>query len=279
MKKTILNKIGIHDKVIKIYTKEILVDNYSYTPASHWYPHPPCFIPLFVGDNATHKGILYHWFIDRQKVYAEYSPKWGYIEETARTDQQFLMLIPYKWIEIDGELTNFTQELGLKLGFSLNDLRNMLETNKKSINSSNSYPFISIEKFFNQENTPLTYLKDTSDYKGDFPSSEIHLIEKNISLASSYEICNPDFLKDINQLPAWLNPNSDKKHLFDDFFEKAEFGKAWLTLNSTGWKYHEVAEKLVTLAEKTNNPVHMLIAENWIERWKNSNYKGADYAY
>jgi hypothetical protein len=92
----IINTLSIIDADLKklIYQKVKIpnLDDYN-SLSDYWYPRPPCFIPLFLGSGASHKGVVNHFFCDRKPTFAKYSLEKGLITEIARNSKPWITLI------------------------------------------------------------------------------------------------------------------------------------------------------------------------------------------
>jgi hypothetical protein len=269
-----IDRIGIIDssvkKLIKHEIKIPYLDHYN-SLSDYWYPHPPCFIPLFLGYGASYKGLIHHFFCDRKDTFAEYSIENGFITEIARSSKQWITLIVLEMIMLkeglNKDIINFCQqivysdyeavdEFTLDYGDDPKEFKNLVHL---------------------QENTPSKYTLDVSEYNGDFPSTLSAINPAQIENGSIFEIAVPEKLGEINNLPLWLNNAEDKPTLFDDYLNKNMLKEAWFTLNSKGWKLKDVATALEGLVLKTDNELFHIVAKNWINQWKKSNDPAASY--
>jgi len=265
----------------------LLVENLNLLPNYFLYvrpltnmkvPTPPAFIPMTdSGEFGINKqGIIKHWFTRREVIYTTiYSGSINYIEE-ARRFETFITKLFLDWLMIEEEVTP-----------EMEKMVNLLAYDR----------FDEVYKFFEQYGHNLCYIKklkyyirlDTTsntitpfeneeillNYSGDFPTSSKGFVSiENLNQASSFEIHEntQNIVKSLKDVPPWLDLNLSKKYLFDRYIEEKKFDKAWLTLNSTGWKLADVANGLELLAQKTNDSDFNILTEQWIKSWRDSFY-------
>jgi hypothetical protein len=270
----IIDKIGIIDADLKkLINRQIeipYVDDYK-NLSDYWCPHPPCFIPLFLGYGASYKGVIHHFFSDTKDTFTEYFLEQGFISEIARNSKQWVTLIVLKMIMskdgLNDEIINFCKQVNyteyeeidqftLDYGDALGEFKNLIHL---------------------KENTPSRYIKNISHYNGDFPSTLSELNPSQIATASIFEIASPEKLGDIHSLPLWLDSTVDKQKLFRDYLNKNMLKEAWFALNSKGWKLKDAANALEEIANKTDDELFYLVAKNWINGWNRSNNQEGIY--
>ncbi|ROM43525.1 hypothetical protein BK648_16535 [Pseudomonas poae] len=66
------------------------------------------------------------------------------------------------------------------------------------------------------------------------------------------------------QLPAWFDPDREKKTLFESFLQAGRLDHAWLTLNSTGWSITDARQALVALQTRSNDRGFDAVVEYWL---------------
>lgn len=277
--KEILEQLKLDKQVIQIFEQKIDVAelNSSYSPADYWYPHPPCFIPVFIGYGVQYKGVIKHWFCKRKEVFAQYLVESQYLLEIGRNSKQIFIQIIYELIELEGDLSDEILQIGEKLDLNENELNRILDFLFKN-GGALIPPFGELDNF--GMNIPLTYVPNLSDYNGDFPSSEKLLVKDNLENACGFEIADRASLQDNGTVPIWLISDADdKKEMFNEFYSQGKLKEAWLTLNSPGWEFEDVAKYLKQIADSANDNLFYKIAENWIAGWKASDFtdKGLGY--
>ena len=271
----IAEKLNIDKRIIKLVRKEIFLPNYidDLKPTTdYWYPHPPCLVPLFLGHGASYKGVVKHFFCDRESPFVEYFLEDGYISEIARNADQFITLLVLRMIIIKDSLTSDIIDFCKKIDYAQYD-----DIDQFTLDYGDEPQEFKNLVFFNTER-PFKYIKELNDYNGDFPSS-LSILNKNFYLKSAAyaEIAATEKLAEIEDLPPWLIESKNKKDLFDLYFTKNQLKEAWLTLNSKNWLLKDVADCLEKLRSKTNDDLFTLIADNWIDGWKNSTFLNGKY--
>ncbi len=260
----IIDKLGITGSLRKLILQEIqipILDDYN--PVNkYWYPHPPCLIPLFLGYGASYKGMIHHFFCDRKNTFIEYYLENGYISEIARNKEQLFTLLILKMITIKESLSDEIIDFCNKINYT-----KMNEVDEFSIKYGDNPKDFKNLVYYN-ENTPFIYVKDINDYDGDFPSSLTILNHKQINNSCEFEISNKELLNKIPDIPKWLRNEQNKKELFQQYISENKLKEAWLTLNSKGWLLKDVAESLEALKVKSNDTLLQLVADNWIDKWK-----------
>lgn len=270
----IIDKISIIDADLKkIINHEVKIpyqDDYN-NLSEYWYPHPPCLIPLFLGYGASYKGVVQHFFCNRKNTFGEYFLEQGFISEIARDSKQWITLMVLKMIMVkeglNDEIINFCKEVNyidyeevdeftLDYGDDPSEFKNLI---------------------YVKDNTPSRYLKDISEYNGDFPSTLSAINSLQIQSASAFEIAVPEKLDQIPDVPLWLNNTTDKQKLFEDYLSKDMLKEAWFTLNSKGWKLNDVAAGLEELAIKTEDELFHLVTKNWLNGFRKSNNQEGSY--
>ena len=270
----IVSKIDIIDENLKrLIFREVkipLVDDYN-SINNYWYPHPPCLMPLFLGYGSSYKGVVNHFFCNRKNTFVEYNLENSYITEIARTSKQWITLLILNMITInDGvsdEIINFCSQV------NFNQLKEVDQYSIDYGDDPNNF-----DKLINLNiDTPAKYIKEIVNYTGDFPSTLSTLTTLNVQDSSLFEIVEKEDLKDIDNLPIWLDINTNKVENFNQFISNDQLKEAWFTLNSKGWLLKDVAVGLKIMKEKTDNELFHLIAENWINGFENSTFLKVGY--
>mgnify|MGYP000654154380 CR=1 FL=1 len=270
----ILTNLNIDKRIIRLCRGDIDIPyiSSSYNQVTdYWYSHPPALIPLFIREGASYYGLLKHWFTNRKPTYIKYDLEWKYMLEYARNPDQLitLMILNMDMVaeEITEEILKFAQEIGYPNPQDIDDFAEEYGDNP-----------LHIEKLkFLKDDTPLIYVNNLNDYTGEYPSSERLFNAKALPNSCSYEIADVNYISGLENTPEWLNPHSNKKELFGSYINENELGKAWLTLNSTGWKLNDVAVALRQLVDLSNDATFHLVAKNWIGGWEKSTFSDGQY--
>lgn len=64
--------------------------------------------------------------------------------------------------------------------------------------------------------------------------------------------------------PKWLEIDSSKRDLFDEYIACGNLGQAWLTLNSSGWLIEDARDALTRLGEMAKDSIFDQLVEAWI---------------
>lgn len=264
----ILQKLNLDTRLEKLVKRDVKIpaylDDFNRVD-DYWYPHPPCLIPVFLGHGAAYKGVINHFFCDRENSYVEYNLEHGFISETARTFDQFLTSIVLKMIIIEDDLTPSIIDFCKSLNY--NEYKAVDQFALDYGDDPQEFKYL---VFFDTQ-MPFKYLDSMTTYDGDYPSSLTILnTAGKLHYASAYEIAVPEKLLDVKQLPSWLLSSNDREKQFYDYLADDKLMEAWFTLNAKGWRSENVAKGLQILAEKANDELLNLVADNWIDGWKKS---------
>lgn len=269
--KKIAHHLGLSDTFIKIVSGEVETpDTKSYYEnlSVFWYQHPPCFIPLFVGYGASYKGLVHHFFCGRKTTFAEYILELGYFYEIARNEKQLITLMILAMISIEDEITDEIRKFCKEINYSDDDLNEVYDYYEEY---GDDLKHVEELGYFVDE-LPFKYIENIDDYNGDFPSSIYTINKTQIKNACQFEFSSIDRLielgMNIDSIPDWLKDNTNKKALFKQYLVENKLKEAWFTLNSKDWYLKDVAEALELFKQKTNDTLFHLVADNWIERWK-----------
>lgn len=275
MLRDIIHKLKIDPRIEKLIFKEVelprFLDDFN-SLNEYWYPHPPCFIPLFLGHGASYKGINNHFFCERKVTYTEFFLENGYISEIARDSNQFIALIILKMIIIKDGVTEDIISFCDSVGFADYEI-----IDKFSIEFGDD-PKNFEKLIYFKEKLPFKNIKNLEDYNGDFPSS-LTILNANLENAALFEIAPTESLNEVGNFPLWLEINNEINNVdvFQDYLSKNLLKEAWLLLNKKGWLLKDVAACLEDLKVKANDELFNLVADNWIEGWKKSTFLDGNY--
>lgn len=268
--KHFLAKLNVDNRIIKLIKKEVSLPNYIddlNSVSDYWYPHPPCLIPLFLGHGASYKGIVNHFFCDRENTYVEYFLELGFLSEIARNADQFLTLIALRMIITKDELTDEIIEF-----CKLNNLEEYKAIDEFVVDYGDDPQEFDHLVYF-KGNRPFKYLKTIDGYRGDFPSSLFILnTKKHLENAAFKEIAPIALLDQLEERAPWLTGKQSGKELFQNYLNNNQLKEAWLTLNGGGWLLSDVANALEQLKLKIKDELFTAVADHWIAGWKNSTF-------
>lgn len=229
-----------------------------------FYAFPPVLLPIFEDNGGpVLRGLIRHWFVQRDTVYVKFLLEAGMFLEAGRNAQQVIadMILQMDMVKeaITPEIASFAEEVGFDNPQAIDDFAEEY--------GDNPADYHRLEIF--ARDLPLSYAPDLNAYKGDFPAAERLVNTPQLEKACAFEA---DASPDIPGVdwPVWLIEDTDKQKLFDQFFKEKAFDKAWLTLNSRGWKIADAIIALQRLQAVEQDPLFHLISENWIQGWKDA---------
>ena len=277
----LLNEIKVNEKYLLFiknldYTPEWLFEFQPYTIMQ--IPTPPAFIPTMDSSDSrlNKKGIIKHWFQEREVIYTTIDiERCKTYKEEARTFETFITKVLFDWIMVEEELTLDIKKFADLMQYD--QLDNVYAFFKKYQDLPCLYAselqYFNRLRSFKPSITPIEYIEYITHYTGNFATSSKGFVNvSGIYTATTFEI--QDVAKPIvdrlKNLPDWLKKGANQKYLFDQYVEKNELDKAWLTLNSTGWKLDDVANALEILTKETDETGFDTMVEYWMQNWKNS---------
>lgn len=227
----------------------------------YFYPFPPALLPIFEDNGGpVLRGILRHWFVQRDTVYVEFLIEAGMFLETGRNAKQVLadMILQMDMVKeaLTPEIIAFAEAVGFDNPQAIDEFAEEFGDDPAKFHKMPIFA----------DDLPLSYAPDLSAYKGDFPSSESLLNRAQIQKACAFEVA-ADYEQD---WPEWLNRKSDKKIVFAKYLSNNELDKAWLTLNSRGWTIADAIIALEQLRKHEQDPVFQLMVDNWIKGWEDA---------
>jgi hypothetical protein len=232
-----------------------------------WYGYPPALIPIWSdGSSPSYLGIWKHWFIEREMTYVEtYLESGCRSTEIARTeDQLFSYVIILAITAHDGispGIVDFAKRTGVN---------NLDEIDQLTLDiGDNTRGFSRLPQFASK--TPLEMITEAKKYDGEFPSEQDSLTLPWAEKTCSFEYKEQSLVnwpKNVEK-PAWLAGQGRLERIFDEMLAVGDFGKAWLTLNSTGWKFSEAVTAIRRLASAAGDESFSLLASAWVENAEN----------
>lgn len=289
MKKKLLDHLNI-SPVLKDHCYNLTTDNFdeylffdgigynSTQGQSYHYPHKPFLVPLLL--NWDWPGTLcyaIHFFLKRQPSFVLRYHDNSF--ETREIAFNFKQLVAYYTI-LSRELNLFKAAGGVhnrvkELGFGF------YEDIDKFIGEYGVFTEEAYHLDFFRENLPIESCKYPKDYTGSAFANDTFYVKNNIYEVCTYEVNKVTFFNEIREqlkadFPKWLTPKINQQELFDSYYAKNELDKAWLSLNSYGWGLKDTAWALDQLKKKTNDKTFHLVADNWVDEWKKSDYAQND---
>lgn len=226
-----------------------------------WYVYPPALTPIWSdGSGPTYIGYWQHWFVDREPCFVKlYVDCQCMTYEIARTPAQLLAVIAMMAMSVDDGITPQLEQFANAVGLDC-----LAELDALSLKSGDDPKgFAELELF--RTLTPLDSVPGNgAPYTGDFPDPA------NASRAwwnssCSFEVVHRDMhVPPGVELPAWFDPQQDKKALFEGFLAAERLDCAWLTLNSTGWSIADARRAIVQLQVKAGDEAFDRVVAAWL---------------
>jgi hypothetical protein len=235
-----------------------------------FYPYPPAFLPIFVDDgNPSMTGILKHWFLERDTVLVNYYLETGGFSEKARNGQQFIADLLLRMDMLEDGLTPEIIEFASDMDYP--DIQAIDDHAEEYGDIPSEFYHLKIIG----TDPPLSYAPDLEHYKGDYPASDYLLNHYQLHKACSMEV--PKDWASKTQLPVWMDKTQNKQQLFEEYLKANELDKAWLTLNSSGWRIGAAIQGLTQIKAKTPDPLFQQIADFYISGWQSANRLHLNY--
>jgi hypothetical protein len=259
--KAALEALALPDTLLACAEGRISPPIFTLDTPAQWYGFPPALIALWSsGSRPFYIGYWKHWFIDREPCFVKMYVACGHMTvEIARTHAQLMGVLAMMSIGVeDGvtpELEQFAQAVGL-------DWLPALEA--QSLKTGDAPQGFANVALFSQK-TPLESIVDgAAPYTGDFPNP-LDSVRDWWETSCSFEILDrPMPMPASGQLPAWFDPDREKKPLFDDYLRAGRLDYAWLTLNSTGWSITDARQALVALQARADDRGFDAVVAYWL---------------
>lgn len=246
----------------EIALRTLEVPFYTDTPFNA-YGFVPALIPLWATDSPSYTGYWKHWFApQRQPTFVEVYVRDEYrATEIARDFTQLTQRVSLTALTIEDAITPEIQKFALQVGLSSTDLTDIAVLAQAS--GDDDTALLNLPAF--ARNAPLTcYFSQTQAYAGDFPHDAMILTEQAL-----LSICTFETSEKLNAriqasafAPPWFT-TTDQPLLFTDLLKKGDLCGAWMSLNSTGWRFTEAKEALRQLGKQSSVPGFDLLVDAW----------------
>ncbi|OLF07369.1 hypothetical protein BLA60_27765 [Actinophytocola xinjiangensis] len=234
-----------------------------------WYGYPPAMIPYRSNDSGwSYDGLWMHWFVPRSPVFVTTSREDGDLaSETCRTEDQLVARTIVDAIVGNDGIDDTISTIATRLGVGTDDLRRFDE---HTIQHGDDPDMLGeLREFQNEIPRELVLAKDQHDnaaavYDGQFPLGG----PRPHTCLFEY---GPDDLTGLDEVPPWLDRESDKQAVFEEHLGAGDLGTAWLALNSTGWTPGQATWALNALMRHApQNPTFHRVAQTWIDQAQRS---------
>ena len=254
--------LGLPDAARAIAFRTLEVPFYTDTPFDG-YGFVPALIPLWATDSPAYTGYWKHWFTPlRQPVFVEIDlDRGGPPQEIARSVRQMAYRMVFEAIISEDALTPTVRTFAAAVGLSPVEVETLDALNETGYDAAQllQLPLFRIDP-------PLDCLNgDFAVYQGDFPHESMALTEQVVRQLCTSEVSDT-LRRRICALPfapPWFTAAAQRP-VFDTLLEQGDLSGAWLSLNSTGWRYLDAKAAISRLAARANQADFSLLAEAWI---------------
>ena len=226
------------------------------------YGFPPALLPLW-STGAIYHGYWKHWFSPRSLALVEMDvAQKRQTHEVARNFPQLIREMTLFDVSWNEEIRPAVRDSARQTGISDQELVQMEEV----VAASGDHPsgWLLLPGF--AENPPRPCVSEGTEYYGDFPFHGMALTEQNVRLLCTFEVDEP-LSREITGLsfaPPWFLTDKQPP-VFERLLQAGDYSGAWMSLNSTGWRFAEAAEALQRLASAVAVPGFDLLVNAWID--------------
>lgn len=226
--------------------------------------YPPCFLPLLedLGTGPSYTGIVKHWFVDRESVFARCVVEYGYsVWEIARSEQQLVTELFKKAFDFgtpgeeesaSDELLEAAETLGITDPSQIFSLWNEHEDGL----------YERLPLFTEDPPVTLHWIRDFS-YRGEWP-------HRNTAPENLTRYCGVEVDKELlaarslpdSEIPDWLK-NGDQSLRFGPAFAAQDYRKCWLIANSRGWQWSALREAVDQLVSVSDDQIFAECMKAW----------------
>lgn len=247
--------IALGEVLLPLHNRETPFDAYGFVPA---------LLPLWIGQGVNYTGYWKHWFGSRQMTLVEVTVEDNrHAEEVARDFNQLACEVVLDAVGEAQGLTPQVRTFGTQAGISTAELEQIEQVWQEWRHERAG--LLSVPRFASA--APLVCLvveENYTDYTGDFPYDAMLLNEETLR-----NMCTTETSRELHQraatlpfAPPWFTTTEQGPVFYQLLREKDHLG-AWMSLNSTGWRFLEAKDALRQLAQEANVPGLDLLAEAW----------------
>lgn len=244
--------------------RTLTVPFYTDTPFNA-YGFVPALIPLWATDSPSYTGYWKHWFVPhREPTFVEVYVRDEYRAiEVARNFMQLMRRSVLTALTIEGAVTPDIQTFAMQVGITDVELEEIASLTQ--VSGDDDAGLLTLPAFVHAP--PLAcYHGRTKGYFGDFPHDGMALTEQNLYNICTFEVSEDLYRRilDLPFAPPWFT-TTDQPLLFTQLLQQGNLQGAWMSLNSTGWRFLEAKKALKRLGEQSNTPGFDLLVEAWTE--------------
>lgn len=258
----VLQALDLPSPVVRCADGSVQPPHITMRAPAEWYVFPPVLIPIW-SDTAgpSYIGYWRHWFLDREPTYVELNVDSDCMTiEIARTPEQLFADLAMQAIANADGVTDTVRRFAREVG-----IENLEELDRVSlVTGDDPKGFWQIEQF--RTKVPLASVSDVAEYTGDFPTGALSGLREWWGECCSCEL-SADYLARWPasiERPDWLREGQDMPGLFDRYLRGDDLGRAWLTLNSTGWLIRDARAALAALRDAARDDQFSLVCSAWL---------------
>ena len=248
-------RIALGENRLPLLNREMPFDAYGYQPA---------LLPLWIGQGVNYTGYWKHWFGHRHMTLVEVTVEDNrHAQEVARDFEQLACEVVQDAIGEANGLIPAIRDFGGLAGLDAAELEQIgqIEQEWKWERAG----LLDLPRFASA--IPLVCLvteENYSDYTGDFPHDEMQLDEETLRNMCTTETSRELYARiaALSFAPPWFT-TTEQAPLFQQLLREKDYLGAWMSLNSTGWRFLEAKEALRQLAQASKVPGLDLLAEAW----------------
>jgi hypothetical protein len=221
----------------------------------------PAMLPLWSTGGPSYVGYWKHWFSPRRLTVVQADIEENLLaHEIARDFGQLVCVAVQAALSVEGSLSPEIRDLAARTGLPEQELDQIVQVAEITDEENG----LLVLAAFIQDPPLACFPEDGQSYFGDFPHDAMTLTPQIVRNLCTYET-STRLSQQIAALP-FAPPGfmeSDQSIVFDDLLQQSDYGGAWLSLNSTGWKVADAKASLRRLASQSREPGLDLLAEAW----------------
>jgi len=245
------------------------------------YGFLPALLPFWIGQGVKYTGAWKHWFGSRRMTFVEVDVENDRrCREVARDFKQLLCRAVLDAVDYAGGAADRDVErFGTQAGLSLAEIEQIVQVHSEWDTEPEGLlllpgfaaaaPVECLDRYWDPVNGyagdfPHPHRDPTTGYTGDFPHDTMHLDEETVR-----NMCTADTSIELYAriaalpfAPPWFTATKQAP-VFRQLLRRQDYLGAWMSLNSSGWRWLEAKDALWDLAEASQVPGLDLLANAW----------------
>ena len=229
------------------------------------YGFLPALLPLWIGQGVKYTGGWRHWFGSRRMTFVEVTVgNNSRANEAARDFDQLMCRVVQDAADSANALTPSIAAFGTQAGLSLAIMEQIGQISQEW--GGEREGMLSLPRF--ASSAPLECFspawQPVVGYTGDFPHDTMPLNEETLR-----NMCTAETSRELQTriaalpfAPPWFTA-AEQAPVFRQLLRRRDYLGAWMSLNSSGWRWLEARDALRDLAEVSNVPGLDLLADAW----------------